>query len=126
MRAHAAADRRIQLVRATVHYWARRYDPYFSQIFSAYDQSYHVIVTDMSYRDRLFARRCFLQALEWFFKFQDRGRAGTGKIFLERAQWARAVLRRRGDEPQAAAMLGFVEWLLREYGSPPVMLKTLR
>lgn len=125
MRVQGAGDRRIELVRATIFYWAKRYDPSFIEVFRAYDQNYHVTVTDMSYRDRLFARRSFLAALDWFFRFQDRGRPGTGKVFSERAHWARAVLQRRRFDPQAVAMLRFLEWLIREYASPPVMLAKL-
>lgn len=126
MRRNDSGDRRLELVRATVTYWAERYDRAFLELFRSYDQTYHVTVTDMSYRDRLYARRCFLQALDWFFKFQEHGRSATGKIFAERAEWARLVLQRRLEDAQAIAMLAFVEWLLREYAKPPVLFKKLR
>jgi hypothetical protein len=115
--------RRHQLVRETVLYWAERYDPRFLDFFTGYDQIHHIRVTDMTYRDHIHARRAFLQVVDWFFKFQDHGRASARDICRERAGWARAVLNRFRNDAQSQIMRQFLEWLMREIELPPVRLR---
>jgi hypothetical protein len=117
------STRRHQLVRETVLYWAERYDPRFLDFFTGYDQIHHIRVTDMTYRDHIHARRAFLQVVDWFFKFQDHGRASARDICRERAGWARAVLNRFRNDAQSQIMRQFLEWLMREIELPPVRLR---
>jgi hypothetical protein len=126
MRQSGHASTRHELIRQSIRYWADLYDPSFREVFEAYDRDDHVPVTDMSYRDRIYARRCFLQCFDWFLKFQDHGRESAREIFRERAEWARMVLRRHRHDEHAGVMDRFVAWLLLEVEKPSVRLRHIR
>lgn len=114
-------DRNSFIIR-TVLYWAGLYDEDFVGIFIDFNtRVFEQIRASKTLKQGLKGRRLFLEGLDWFFKFQDTGRASSAKI--SRDKLAAAVYTMQIFGFPDAPLIPFARWLIEEIALEPLALQ---
>ena len=124
VRAKSTSNRRNLNIIRTVVYWAHLYDPEFISIFINYNRLHLVQYRDVVGDRKIIAgRRFFIQGLNWFVQFQDRGRSTAFEIGWETLSRAIDNLQLAQRSPLRRSLLSFAEWLRTELEKGSVCLK---
>lgn len=117
---------RNSLIIRTVLYWAARYDKNFVPVFINYNSKVfeHVRVSS-SMKQEMKGKRMFLEGLDWFFKYQDTGRASSGTISRDKLRGSIYTFEVFGY--YNSPVIPFAKWLIAELEKEPVRFQhTLR
>jgi hypothetical protein len=119
IRAKASLQERNTLIMRSVLYWAARYDQDFIKIFVDLNTNiFRNIKIIKTIRQYSLARRLFIQGMDLFFQYQEKGRPSSKKIAEEKLYKSIHLLCSINN--QENPMVPLAEWLIGELTLEPV------
>jgi hypothetical protein len=119
IRAKASLQERNTLIMRSVLYWAARYDQDFIKIFVDLNTNiFRNIKIIKTIRQYSLARRLFIQGMDLFFQYQEKGRLSSKKIAEEKLYKSIHLLCSINN--QENPMVPLAEWLIGELTLEPV------
>ncbi|MBN1798465.1 MAG: hypothetical protein JW822_07800 [Spirochaetales bacterium] len=119
IRTKASLQERNMLIMRSVLYWAARYDQDFIKIFVDLNTNiFRDIKTIKTIRQYSMARRLFIQGMDLFFQYQEKGRPSSKKVAEEKL--FRSIQLLYAIDNQDNPMVPLAEWLIGELTLEPV------